>query len=48
LLLLWGQLPKASLILKHPLLIFGAEALLLVISVGIVVVLPTPRILPVS
>jgi hypothetical protein len=40
LLLLWGQLPKASLILKNSLLVFGAESLLLVISVGIVVILP--------
>jgi hypothetical protein len=40
LLLLWGQLPKASLILEHPLLIFGAEALLLIVSIRIVIVLP--------
>jgi hypothetical protein len=40
LLLLWGQLPKASLILKDPLSIFGAEALLLIVSIRIVIVLP--------
>ena len=39
LLLLRRQLPKASLILKNPLPIFGAEALLLVVSVAIVIVL---------
>ena len=38
LLLLRRQLPKALLILKHPLAFFGAEALL-VISIAIVVVL---------
>ena len=48
LLLLWGQLPKTSLILKHPLLVFGAEALLLIVSIRIVIVLPASRILPVS
>jgi len=40
LLLLWGQLPKASLILEHPLLVFGAEALWLPIRIRIVIVLP--------
>ena len=40
LLLLWRQLPKAFLILEHPLSIFGTEARLLVISIGIVIVLP--------
>ena len=39
LLLLRRQLPKALLILEHPLSLFGTEALL-VISVGIVIVLP--------
>jgi hypothetical protein len=38
LLLLRRQLPKALLILEHPLSIFGAEALL-IISIGIVIVL---------
>ena len=39
LLLLRRQLPKALLILEHPLSLFGTQALL-VISVGIVIVLP--------
>jgi hypothetical protein len=40
LLLLRRQLPEASLILEHPLSIFRAETRRLVISVGIVIVLP--------
>jgi hypothetical protein len=47
LLLLWRQLPKTSLILDDALSIFGAETLL-IISVGIVIVLPASGILPVS
>jgi len=47
LLLLRRQLPKALLILKHSLALFGAKPLL-VISVGVVIVLPASRILPVS
>ena len=39
LLLLRRQLPKALLILQHPLLLFGAEPLL-VISVAVVTILP--------
>jgi hypothetical protein len=51
LLLLRRQLPKASLILENPLPIFGAEARLLPIGIGTVIVwrasgiLPVPRIL---
>jgi hypothetical protein len=41
LLLLRRQLPKALLILKHPLSLFGAEALE-VVSIGIVIILPAP------
>jgi hypothetical protein len=40
LLLLWGQLPKTSLILEHPLSVLGAKALLLIVSIRIVIVLP--------
>jgi hypothetical protein len=47
LLLLRRQLPKALLILEHPLSLFGTEALL-VISVAVVIILPAARILPVS
>jgi hypothetical protein len=47
LLLLRRQLPKALLILEHSLSLFGTEVLL-IIFIGIVVILPTPRILPVS
>jgi hypothetical protein len=39
LLLLWRQLPKALLILEHPLSLFGAEPLL-IISVAVVITLP--------
>ncbi len=48
LLLLRRQLAKASLILKHPLSFFGAEALWLVISIGIVIVLSASQILPIA
>lgn len=47
LLLLRRQLPKASLILKHPLSIFGAEALWLPVGIGIVIVLRASGILPI-
>jgi len=47
LLLLRRQLPKALLILEHPLSLFGAKPLLIV-SVRVVIVLPTSRNLPVS
>jgi hypothetical protein len=47
LLLLRRQLPKALLVLEHSLSLFGAEVLL-VIFIGIVIILPAPRILPIS
>jgi hypothetical protein len=47
LLLLRRQLPKASLILEHPLSIFGAEALWLPVCVGTVIVLGASGILPI-
>jgi hypothetical protein len=47
LLLLRRQLPKASLILEHPLSILGAEPLWLPICVGTVIVLSASGILPI-